>query len=221
MPVRADRLSTRICHPGVTHSGLIASNSDGAWNESAAKLDFSIAPAYYQTNWFRAFCAALLLLLAWAGYRLRIRQLHGQFEMTLDARVAERTRIARDLHDTLLQSFHGLLLRFQTALNLLPDRPGRIEAGPCERHRSGSRGDYGGPRRGARSADLGDRDERSGRCDSCARRRAGGQRLGWGVLRFEVQGTPRALHPIVRDEVFRIAGEALRNAFRHAAARAD
>ena len=109
--------------PGKYSFRVIASNSDGVWNESAAKLDFSIAPAYYQTNWFRALCAMLLLLLAWAGYRLRVRRLHRQFEMTLDARVAERTRIARDLHDTLLQSFHGLLLRFQTAFNLLPDRP--------------------------------------------------------------------------------------------------
>ncbi len=109
--------------PGKYSFRVIAANSDGVWNERAARLDFSVAPAYYQTNWFRALCAMLLLLLAWAGYRLRIRRLHRQFEMTLDARVAERTRIARDLHDTLLQSFHGLLLRFQTAFNLLPDRP--------------------------------------------------------------------------------------------------
>ena len=55
-------------------------------------------------------------------YVLRVRQLARQFELTLDARVNERTRIARDLHDTLLQSFHGLLLRFQTAMDLLPNR---------------------------------------------------------------------------------------------------
>ena len=109
--------------PGNYTFRVIAANSDGVWNETPTTLDFSIAPAYYQTNWFRALCAMLLLLLAWAGYQLRIRRLHRQFEMTLDARVAERTRIARDLHDTLLQSFHGLLLRFQTAFNLLPDRP--------------------------------------------------------------------------------------------------
>ena len=122
-PVRAGRLSTRICLPGSIHFRVIACNSDGVWNDSAAKLDFSVAPAYYQTNWFRALCAVVFLALLWAAYQLRVRQLHHQFDMTLEARVGERTRIARELHDTLLQSFHGLLLRFQTVSQLLPERP--------------------------------------------------------------------------------------------------
>ena len=84
------------------------------WNEQGDTLEFSVAPAYYQTNWFRALCALAFLALLWAAYQYRVRRLHHDFEMTLDARVGERTRIARDLHDTLLQSFHGLLLRFQT-----------------------------------------------------------------------------------------------------------
>ena len=88
-----------------------------------AKLDFSVAPAYYQTNWFRALCATVFLALLWAAYQFRVRQLHHEFAMTLEARDSERTRIARDLHDTLLQSFHGLLFRFQAARNMLPNRP--------------------------------------------------------------------------------------------------
>ena len=69
-------------------------------------------------------CArALFLALLWAAYQVRMRQLQHAFDMTLEARVGERTRIARELHDTLLQSFHGLLLRFQTASYLLPERP--------------------------------------------------------------------------------------------------
>ena len=109
--------------PGKYSFRVIASNSDGVWNESAAKLDFSIAPAYYQTNWFRALCACIFLALLWAAYQWRVRQLQHQFDMTLEARVGERTRIASDLHDTLLQSAHGVLLRFQTVSQLLPDRP--------------------------------------------------------------------------------------------------
>ena len=109
--------------PGNYSFRVIASNSDGVWNESAAKLDFSVAPAYYQTNWFRALCACIFLALLWAAYQWRVRQLQHQFDMTLDARVGERTRIARELHDTLLQSAHGVLLRFQTVSQLLPDRP--------------------------------------------------------------------------------------------------
>src|SRR5271167_4030667 len=100
---------------------VIASNNSGVWNEQGDVLDFSIAPAFYQTNWFRALCAAVFLAALWVAYQLRVRQLHHQFEMTLEARVGERTRIARDLHDTLLQSFHGLLLRFQTVSQLLPE----------------------------------------------------------------------------------------------------
>jgi hypothetical protein len=100
---------------------VIASNNSGVWNEQGDTLEFSIAPAYYQTNWFRALCAVFFLTLLWAAYQLRVRRLRHEFEMTLDARVGERTRIARDLHDTLLQSFHGLLLRFQTVSQLLPE----------------------------------------------------------------------------------------------------
>ena len=93
--------------PGKYSFRVIASNSDGVWNDNAAKLDFSVAPAYYQTNWFRALCACIFLALLWAAYQWRVRQLHHQFDMTLEARVGERTRIARELHDTLLQSATG------------------------------------------------------------------------------------------------------------------
>ena len=56
--------------PGKYSFRVIASNSDGVWNDNAAKLDFSIAPAYYQTNWFRALCACLFLALLWAAYQI-------------------------------------------------------------------------------------------------------------------------------------------------------
>ena len=105
---------------------MIACNNSGVWNESWRLLEFSIAPAYYQTNWFRALCAVLGLVLVWVIYHIRVRQLRHDFALTLDARVAERTSIARELHDTLLQSFQGLMLRFEIVSQLLPDRP--IEA---------------------------------------------------------------------------------------------
>jgi len=205
--------------PGNYTFRVIAANSAGVWNETPTTLEFSIAPAYYQTNWFRALCAMLMLLLAWAGYQLRIRRLHRQFEMTLDARVAERTRIARDLHDTLLQSFHGLLLRFQTAFNLLPDRPGESKQVLASAIDQAAEAITEG-----RDAVQGLRASVTEINDLAAAIRALGEELAdenfaEAVLRVEVQGTPRALHPIVRDEVFRIAGEALRNAFRHAAAK--
>jgi signal transduction histidine kinase len=101
----------------------MACNDSGVWNEAGTILDFSILPAYYQTVWFRASCAAACLLLLWAIYRFRVHQLQRQFAMALEARVSERARIARELHDTLLQSIHGLLFRFQAARNMLPRRP--------------------------------------------------------------------------------------------------
>ena len=99
------------------------SNNRGVWNEQGVTLRLEILPPWWGTTWFRMACAGIFLALLWAGYQLRVRQLHHQFDLMLEARVGERTRIARELHDTLLQSFHGLLLRFQTALYLLPDRP--------------------------------------------------------------------------------------------------
>src|SRR4029077_3314237 len=96
---------------------------DGVWNQQGDKLDFSIAPAYYQTQWFRALFAVVLVVLLWTAYQLRVRSLAQQFNRTLEARVSERTRIARDLHDTLLQSFQGALLRFQSVANILATRP--------------------------------------------------------------------------------------------------
>jgi signal transduction histidine kinase len=114
---------TRTCGPGRTGFRVIASNNSGVWNEEGATLEFAIPPMWYQANWFRVLCVFALLAMIFAAYRLRVRQLAHQFNMTLEARVSERTRIARDLHDTLLQSFQGLLLRFQSVLTILPERP--------------------------------------------------------------------------------------------------
>ena len=91
--------------PGNYTFRVIAANSDGVWTETPAKLDFSIAPAYFQTNWFRALCAGLFLAMLWMAYRLRVRHLQRRFEMTLlaeeklrekdDALEMARTELAR------------------------------------------------------------------------------------------------------------------------------
>jgi ligand-binding sensor domain-containing protein len=93
--------------PGDYRFHVIASNNSGVWNEMGATLAFAIAPAYYQTAWFRALMVASFISLVVAAYHLRLRQVAAHYNARLDARVAERTRIARDLHDTLLQSFQG------------------------------------------------------------------------------------------------------------------
>ena len=112
--------------PGTYRFRVMACNNSGVWNEEGAALEFVIPPAWYQTNWFRALCAATFLALLWAAYQFRVRQLAHQFNMRLEERVSERTRIARDLHDTLLQSFQALLPRLQAAIYQLPEGAGRF-----------------------------------------------------------------------------------------------
>jgi signal transduction histidine kinase len=199
----------------------MASNSDGVWNETAAVLNFSIAPAWYQTIWFRIGLVVLVLALLWAAYQLRVRRLAHQFNKTLEARVSERTRISRELHDTLLQSFQGLLLRFQSVLKMLPERP--LEA----RQRLENALDQAAAAiaegrdavQGLRSSALETNELASGIV-------AFGQELintastvDTPAIEVEMEGEPRNLNPVVRDEAYRIAGEALRNAYRHARAR--
>src|SRR4029077_264243 len=111
---------------------VIASNNSGVWNETGAAIDLAIAPAFYQTAWFRATIVAGALALLWTLYRARVRQLALQFDLRLEERVAERTRIARELHDTLLQSFLGVKFQLQAARGLLPGRAAEaIEALNC------------------------------------------------------------------------------------------
>ena len=198
---------------------VTAANSDGVWAETPATLEFSVAPAYYQTNWFRALCAVFLLAMLWAAHQWRVRQLHHQFEMTLDARVSERTRIARELHDTLLQSFHGLLLRFLTAFQLLPEHP--VEA----KEKLGSAIEQAAEAiTEGRDAVQGLRDSTIQTNDLALAISTLGEELaadstGHGpALCVAVEGQSRDLHPILRDELYKIAAESLRNAFRHAQA---
>ena len=68
--------------PGPYRFRVIACNNSGVWNEQGDSLEFSIAPAYYQTNWFRVLCAVLVLALVWAIYRIRVRQLRHDFALT-------------------------------------------------------------------------------------------------------------------------------------------
>ncbi len=200
---------------------VIACNNSGVWNEQGDALEFSVDPAFYQTNWFRALCAVLLLALVWAIHQMRVRQLHHDFTLTLEARVRERISIARELHDTLLQSFQGLMLRFEIVSQFLPDRP--IEA---KEKLEGAMKQAADAITEGRDAVQGLRASTVQTNDLARATNALGEELasdpanhGSPAFRVTVEGGPRDLHPILRDEIYRIATEALRNAFHHAQAR--
>jgi len=207
--------------PGKYQFHVNARNVGGAWNTIDTVQNFSIAPAWFQTAWFQAFYICIALLLLWLLYQLRLMQLRRQFHLALEVRVDERTRIARELHDTLLQSFNALLLRFQAVSNLLPARPDEAKQRVDSAIEQASNAITEGRdavhelrAEGSPAIDLAESITNFGK-DLLSAPTAGGP----PELDVEVEGTARALDPIVRDEVYRIAVEALRNAIRHSRAR--
>jgi signal transduction histidine kinase/ligand-binding sensor domain-containing protein len=206
--------------PGNYRFRVMASNNSGLWNKKGASLDFSIAPAYWQTSWFRALCVAALLAGLWLLYWLRVRQLAFRFDLQLEARVRERTQIARELHDTLLQSFNGALLRFRTAHKLLTKRPDEarqvLESAIDEARSALIEGREAV--QGLRSSVV-ETNELSEAIRTLTEELADHTAHGRAVeVRLTTGGTSKPLRPLIRDEVYRIATEALRNAFRHSGA---
>jgi len=193
---------------------VITCNNSGVWNEAGDTLDFSIAAAYYQTTWFRVSCVAAFLALLWALYRYRLHQIAQEFNVRLEERVHERTRIARELHDTLLQSFQGLMLRFQVVDDLLPEGKAKEEL-----ERALERGDQAIVEGRDAIRDL--RSSTVIGLDLASAVAALGEELGSqdsAAFLLVVEGAPRELRPVARDEIYRIAREAARNAFHHARA---
>src|SRR5262245_24390088 len=210
---------------------VVASNNSGVWNEAGAALDFSIAPAYYQTTWLRSTMIVAALALLWVLHEFRLRRIAYPFAARLHERVNARTRIARDLHDTLLQSFHGLLFRFQAATNMLPESEvkQKFETAIDQAAQAIAEGRDAVQNLRASTTVTNDLAEAIG---TLGAELAAAQTAGAGgipgindpktrptLVDVAVEGTSRDLHPIIRDDIYRIAGEALRNAFRHARAR--
>jgi ligand-binding sensor domain-containing protein/signal transduction histidine kinase len=205
-------------NPGKYVFRVQGSNSDGVWNEEGVSLAILITPPWWRTYWFRALFAIVLLTVMWTAYQLRLRQLATQFNLRLEERVSERTRIARDLHDTLLQSFQGALLRFQSAANVVATRPDearqRLDQAldQAEAAITEGRNAVYGLRASATTAN----DLANGIAAIGLQLTSEGSPGPVPLIDVAVDGTPRDLNPVVREETFRIACEALRNAIKHA-----
>ncbi|MBB5059698.1 signal transduction histidine kinase/streptogramin lyase [Granulicella aggregans] len=194
---------------------VIACNNDGIWNDIGAGLNVTLQPAFYQTIWFLALCGVLLLIATWRAYLFRVERLADALRARFNERLNERTRLAHDLHDTLLQTIQAGKLSTDQALARSADIVGLRNA--LERL-SELLGQAVAEGRAALSALHVSSTESNdlaralrGVLDEC---------LNCETMQVDlsIEGKSRDMHPIARDEVYRIAYEAIRNACAHSEA---
>ena len=195
--------------------------SQSGWTEAGAEIRIRVLPPWWATWTFRAACVLAVLLIAWSIHQMRVRQIAREFSAHLEGRVDERLRVARELHDTLLQSFQGVLMKFQSVTYMLPDRPaearGKLEAVIEQARQAVMEGRDAV--QGLRSSTVLTNDLAQAirtLADELAIERGG---AGTPEFRLQVEGATRDLAPLVRDDVRRLGHEAVRNAFYHAQAR--
>lgn len=202
--------------PGNYRFRVIASNNDGVWNETGAGLSFKIAPAYYQTTWFYLLVACAVGVILYIAYQIRVRQIAAALTVRFDERTAERSRLAAELHDTLLQSIQATKLIADNARHSGTQEPAELEQTIV------NISDWLAQATTEARAALNDlRLSTTEKNDLAKAFQRTAESVGvTTAMKFilSVQGTPRDLHPIVRDEIYRIGGEAIRNAYRHSQA---
>jgi signal transduction histidine kinase len=199
-----------------THTLRIrASNRSGVWDRQGVVFTIRQQPFFYHTRWFAAAMTALGVLLVGLIYRLRVRQISGAINARFNERLAERTRVARELHDTFLQTVQGSKLVADHALKDTADQARMVRAMEqlstwLERATEEGRAALNSLR--ASTTEKNDLAEAFRRAiDEC-------RGLSGTEASFTVSGDAREMHPIVRDEVYRIGYEAIRNACVHAGA---
>ncbi|MRW93194.1 hypothetical protein GJ699_24685 [Duganella sp. FT80W] len=201
--------------PGSYRFHVKAANADGVWSEQDAVVRFDLAPRFTQTIWFYLLCAAGVLALGYLLYVLRMRQVVGRLNALLGARLMERERIARALHDSWLQEVHGLVLNFSNVSNTLPaESTSRQRMEELLLRADGvlinGRSAVMGLRAAAvRSSDM----ERA--FDSLGERL---QHEHGPLFSLRLRGAVRLLDNTAWEEIYFIGYEALQNAYRHAQA---
>ena len=201
--------------PGTHRFEVGARYEGGEWEPAGAVLEFSIAPAWYQTLWFRSLCVAAIFLIVWVLYRMRVRQVAKAMSVRFDERLSERTRLARDLHDTLLQTIQGGKYVADSALRIADStNPMR---GPVEQL-SVWLGQAIEEGRAALNSLRTSTTETNDLADAFRRAIDGCRGQSSMECSFSVLGQVTEMHPIVRDEVYRVGYEAIRNACMHSQA---
>jgi signal transduction histidine kinase/ligand-binding sensor domain-containing protein len=190
----------------------VSAGSGEDWSDLAAPLRIEVRPAFYQTWWFRVFCVLSGVGLAWLIVRARIRFATEQVHSRLAERLAERERVARELHDTLLQGFQGLMLRFHLATQAIPE----AEAAKTEMEAALDSADRLLVESRDKIRDL--RYETIEPVSLSQALTALGEDFAtphtW-VLDVAMRGVARDLNPVIYQEIYAIAKEAVLNAFRH------
>ena len=198
--------------PGRYEFEVLACNSNRVWAKTPAVWNFKILPAWYQTLWFKSLVWTTVVALLWLFYLFRLHQISAAIQNRLDTRLRERERIARELHDTLLQGFQGLVLRFQAVLLQIPAADPLHDAVEKALMRADGVLVEGRERvrelRAESGSDLGNVLAEFG--TSLASEST--------TFQLIVVGTPRPLQALMCDEASYIGREALMNAFRHAQA---
>ncbi|MDX2032599.1 MAG: two-component regulator propeller domain-containing protein [Blastocatellia bacterium] len=189
-----------------------ASNNDGVWNLAGAALDLRLRPHFYRTWWFYGLCLLTLALGGWGWYRARVRRIEREFSAVL----AERTRIAREIHDTLAQGFAGISVQLELVARMLAVAPQNART-HLDEARALVRDSLAEARRSVwdlRSQALEERDLPAA-LGQIARRLIGGGAI---EVQVEVHGAFRRLDRAIEDHLLRIGQEAMTNVVKHAAA---
>jgi ligand-binding sensor domain-containing protein/signal transduction histidine kinase len=207
--------------PGAYRFRVQAATARGSWSEPGRTLDITIQRAWWNTWWFGGFIVVLLIATAMLLYLLRVRQISRQFLIRLDERVSERTRIARELHDSLLQGFQGLMFRLQAVRQLLPERPSDAARFLDSAMQVGDQaiGEGRDAVDNLRSSTFEEGDLAIVLGALGAELAAGMEAQTAPEYRVMVEGRRHELSPDVRDDIYRIVREAVRNAYQHANAR--
>ena len=191
---------------------VMASNNSGVWNETGAYLDFTIDPAYYQTTWFRVAVVVVLLLMLAVIYQMRLQQVARQVRGRMEERLEERERIARDLHDTFLQSVQGLILKFHAVSKQIPaDTPAYNALDKTLDHADEVLAEGRARIQNLRVNSVSLNDLPAAFC-SIAEETSQGRET---IFKTVVEGRVRDLHPVVLEECYCIGREAIINALTH------